>query len=266
MTETRDGGPSFTRLWPDAAVLSTDQVADGLELAAKAPPDRPYLVLNMISTADGKATLAGRTRGLSNPADRALFHGLRAQVDCVMVGAGTARIERYGRLVRDPALREKRASGGLVPDPLACIVSGRLALPKDLPLLQDPDSRVLVFTASAANVEAHNARVDYLRSSSPQLPLHELAHELRSGFGVRSVLCEGGPTLNSHLLAQGLVDELFLTLSAKVVAGADVATIVGGLELESPVDMELISVLTDGSDLFVRYRARHGAGESPEDG
>jgi riboflavin-specific deaminase-like protein len=248
-------------------VLGADEVTGGLELGTKSPVNRPYLVLNMIATADGKATIAGRTRGLSSPADRALFHSLRAAVDCVMVGAGTARTERYGRLVRDSAVRRRRARSGLVPDPLACVVSGRLALPQDLPILQDKDSRVLVFTASAASVEAPKASVEYLRSDSPKLPLQYLTHELRSVFGVRCVLCEGGPTLNSHLLASGLVDELFLTVSPKVLGGGDVPTIVTGTELEAPMEMELVSVLTDGSDLFVRYKAKHDAvGATSDDG
>ena len=42
--------------------------------------------------------------------------------------------------------------------------------------------------------------------------------------GVRSVLCEGGPTLNSHLLAAGLVDELFLSLSPRLVGGTEEGT------------------------------------------
>ena len=67
-----------------------------------APDHRPYVVLNMVATADGAAAVAHRSAPMSNPADRQLFQELRAHVDAVMVGAGTVRIERYGRLVRDP--------------------------------------------------------------------------------------------------------------------------------------------------------------------
>ena len=51
---------------------------------------------------------------------------------------------------------------------------------------------------------------------------------LREDHGVRSVLCEGGPTLNTHLLAAGLVDELFLSVDPVLVGGEDALTIVAG--------------------------------------
>ncbi len=54
----------------------------------------------MVSTADGRASIAGRSGPIGNRADRELFHGLRTAVDAVMAGAGTVRAERYGRIVR----------------------------------------------------------------------------------------------------------------------------------------------------------------------
>ena len=73
--------------------------------------------------------------------DRRLFHHLRMQVDAVMVGAGTARTERYGRITKSDELRAKRVAEGLAADPLAVIVSGRLALPLDCRSSTSPNSR-----------------------------------------------------------------------------------------------------------------------------
>ena len=66
----------------------------------------------MVSSLDGKATLDWRTKGLSTEVDRRLFHHLRTQADAVMVGAGTAREERYGRMTKNDELREKRVARG----------------------------------------------------------------------------------------------------------------------------------------------------------
>jgi len=88
------------QLYPDSVATTAEQAAHGLRLADHAPADRPYLILNMISSVDGKAAVQGRTAPLANPADRALFHGLRTQVDAVMAGARTVGIERYGRIPR----------------------------------------------------------------------------------------------------------------------------------------------------------------------
>src|SRR5436190_22651216 len=138
----------FNRIHPDRGELSAEEAADGFGPVDSAPPERPYLGLNMVATADGKATIDGRSGPIGNQADRELFHELRCRVDAVMAGAGTVRAGRYGRLVRDQGRRERRAARGLEPNPLAVVVSGRLDLPVELPLFQAPEQRVVVVTAS----------------------------------------------------------------------------------------------------------------------
>jgi riboflavin-specific deaminase-like protein len=238
-------------LYPDRGDTSPEAMASGLRLGERAPPERPYLVLNMVSTLDGKATLDWRTKGLSTELDRRLFHQLRTQVDAVMIGAGTARVERYGRITKSDELRQRRVREGLAGDPVAVIVSSRLDLPADLPLLQTPDQQVVIATTSDAVLQGTTARIDYLRTGD-DLPL--LMARLRGERGVRSILCEGGPTLNSHLLAADVVDELFLTLNPKLSGGAAALTIVAGRELVEPRELTLVSVAEGGGDLFTRWR------------
>ncbi|HEX2125838.1 MAG TPA: dihydrofolate reductase family protein [Thermoleophilaceae bacterium] len=239
------------QLFPERRDTSPEVFASGLRLGGRAPAGRPYLALNMVSTLDGKATIEWRTRGLSTDLDRRLFHQLRTQVDAVMVGAGTARVERYGRIVKTDELRERRVSEGLAPDALAVIVSARLDLPADLPLFHEPEQEVVIATGSDAVLQGTAARIEYLRTGD-DLPL--LMARLRHDRSVRSILCEGGPTLNSHLLAAGLVDELFLTLNAKLTGGAAALTIVAGRDLVEPAELELVSVAEGGADLFTRWR------------
>jgi 5-amino-6-(5-phosphoribosylamino)uracil reductase len=240
-------------LYPERRATSPDELASGLRFGDRASAERPYVPLNMVSSLDGKATLKWRTKGLSTETDRQLFHHLRTQVDAVMVGAGTVRAERYGPLVKSDELRAKREREGLRPVPLAVLVSARLDLPADLPMLQDEAQPVVIVTAVEGELPALPAPVEYLRVGS-DLPL-ALAH-LRERHGVRSLLCEGGPTLNSHLLAAGLVDELWLTLNPKLVGGAAALTIVAGRELVDPAELELTSAATGDGDLFTRWRVR----------
>ena len=168
----------------------------------------------MVSSLDGKATLDWRTKGLSSDLDRRVFHLLRSQADAVMVGAGTVRAERYGRITKSDELRQIRVNEGLVPDALAVVVSGRLDLPADLPLLNEPDQKVVIATASEDTIPGVKGDVEYARVGDD---LPRLMAYLQERHAVRSVLCEGGPTLNSFLFAANLVDELFLTLTAKVL-------------------------------------------------
>ena len=238
-------------LFPERRRTSPAELASGLRLGDQAPAERPYLVLNMVSSLDGRAAIDWRTRGLSTEVDRLLFHHLRTQADAVMVGAGTARIERYGRVAKSGELRDKREGEGLARDPLAVVVSGRLDLPADLPLLHEPEQNVLIATASDAVLPGLGEQVEYARVGD-DLPL--LMARLREDHGIRSVLCEGGPTLNSFLLAAGLVDELFLTLNPKLAGGAAALTIVAGRELVEPAELSLMSVAEGGGDLFTRWR------------
>jgi riboflavin-specific deaminase-like protein len=238
-------------LHPERRQTSPAELASGLRLGDRAPPERPYLVLNMVASLDGKATIDWRTKGLSTELDRQLFHHLRTQADAVMVGAGTVRKERYGRMTKTDALREKREREGLARYPLAVVVSGRLDLPADLPLLNDPEQRVVIATASDAELTGIGEQVAYARVGD-DLPL--LMARLREEHGIRSVLCEGGPTLNSYLLAAGLVDELFLTLNPKLAGGAAALTIVAGRELVEPAELQLVSVAEGDGDLFTRWR------------
>jgi riboflavin-specific deaminase-like protein len=239
---------------PERRPISPEELAAGMRLRELAPPDRPYLGLNMVSSLDGKATLDWRTKGLSSDVDRRLFHHLRTQADAVMVGAGTAREERYGRMTKNDELRQKRMNEGLVPDALAVVVSGRLELPSDLPLLNDPDQRVVIATGSEDELPGLTGDVEYARVGDDLPRLMAYLHERHA---VRSVLCEGGPTLNSFLFAADLVDELFLTLNPKLLGGAAALSIVAGRELVEPLEPELISVAEADGELYTRWRFSH---------
>jgi riboflavin biosynthesis pyrimidine reductase len=223
----------FTRLLPDRA--------DGLtanDLAAAvpgpAPDDRPFLLVNMIATADGRATIAGRTGPIANRADYELFHALRTRVDAVMVGAETVRVEGYGAM-----------------DPIAVLVTRSVQVPADVGLLKAESNRVVVLTPSPdAELPPCAAQVGYLRA-----PLAEGVRRLRAEHGVSSVLCEGGPQLLGDLLRAGLVDELHLVIAAKLAGGPDPITIVTGAALEPPLDLGLLSLHESGGYLFLRYGA-----------
>jgi riboflavin-specific deaminase-like protein len=255
---SRQASTTLTPLAP-AAALSALEIAERLGLPGETPAARrPYVMLNMVSSADGRATIEGRSGPLGNRADRALFHALRSVVDAVMAGAGTVRAERYGRIIADQGVRARRASRGLREEPLACVVSGRLALSCELPLLGTPQARVAIITSSQDSLPACAAQVEYIRCARDGLvDLAAALSVLHERFAVSSLLCEGGPHLNANLLAAGLVDELFLTISPKL-AGGDPASgqalrILAGPGPEHPVELELRAVLEHESFLFLRY-------------
>jgi riboflavin biosynthesis pyrimidine reductase len=222
---------TFTRLLPDVeAGLTAADVAAAIP--GPAPEGRPFVAVNMIATADGRAAIAGRTAPIANRADHELFHALRERVDAVMVGAETVRVEGYGPMA-----------------PRGVLVTRSARVPAEAGLLAAPDNRVVVLTPSpAAVLPPTAAEVSYLRG-----PLEEGVRRLATEHGVRSILCEGGPALLGDLVRAGLVDELHLVVAPKLAGGPDPLTVLTGAPLDPPVDLSLRSLHESGGYLFCRY-------------
>jgi riboflavin-specific deaminase-like protein len=242
------------RLLPDPGPTTiADQLAELNLLPAS--EERPYVITNFAITLDGKATLHGRSGPIGSDTDTEMLVGLRTKVDAVMIGAGTMRAERYGRVVPDPAQRARREREGLSQDPLAVIVSGRLDLPWEAPLFTEGAGRVLCFTTAEAEPPETATPVRVIRHRDG-VDLDAALRHLRSERGVRSLLCEGGPRLHAQLIEAGLVDELFVTHAPKLAGGEGPNLVTGLAEQERP--LELVWLLADDGELFGRYRVPRG--------
>jgi riboflavin-specific deaminase-like protein len=240
------------RLLPDPGPTSVDEQLDGYRPWEQPHDDRPLVAMNFAATVDGRATIAGVSGPIGSDTDTTMLAGLRTHFDAVMIGAGTMRAERYGRLAKKQGTRERRERLGLPPEPLMAIVSGRLDLPWDAPLFSE-GGRVLIFTASEAEPPDTATSLEIVRHEDFVDVVAALRH-LRREEGIRALLCEGGPGLHGELEGGGLVDELFLTIAPKL-SGGDAPRIVEG-ELPAIVELELAWLLEEEGELFVRYRRR----------
>jgi riboflavin-specific deaminase-like protein len=220
----------------------------------RAPEQRPFVYLNMVASADGRAAVGGRTQALGSETDTLLLAELRTLADAVLIGSGTLRAEGYGRLVGNPERVARRDAAGRPPTPTAVLLSRSLDLPWDAGLFAAAGQPVLVYTGSDADPPDVAAPLELVRlpECTPEAALRELRAR-----GVRALLCEGGPTLNRALLAAGLVDELFLTLSPLLAGNAEAPRIVEGEDLPEPLGLTLEWVLHHDDELYLRYRIRH---------
>jgi riboflavin-specific deaminase-like protein len=217
----------------------------------RAPADRPFVFVKMISTADGRAARDGRTATIGGEADLELLLELRAIADAVLIGTGTLRAEGYDRLVRSEERRERRRAAGLAEDPLAVIISRHFDVPWEAGLFQAAEQPVLVYThADAGEGPVVPAPVEVVRLEVAGQT--EMLADLRAR-GVRALLSEGGPTLHGALWAAGVVDELFLTIAPVITGDAGEPNIVEGGRLPDAAELELVSVDRKGSELFLRY-------------
>jgi riboflavin biosynthesis pyrimidine reductase len=222
----------FQRLLPDSVDgLTAEEIAS--EVPRPPRGERPFLAVNFVATADGRATIGGRTGPIANRADHELFHALRTRFDAVMVGAQTVRIEGYGAMAQR-----------------AVLVTRTVDVPPDVGLLKAPENRVIVLTPSHdSELGPTAAEVTYLREGD----LATAMRRLRSEHGIDSVLCEGGPQLLANLIAVEAVDELHLVYAAKLAGGTTPLTILTGPPFDPPVDLELTSLHESGGYLFARY-------------
>jgi riboflavin-specific deaminase-like protein len=238
------------RLIPDPGPTTVSEQLETYRPWEEPREERPLVAMNFVATADGRATIEGRSGPIGSDTDTAMLVGLRNRCDALMVGAGTMRVEQYGRLVTKDETRERRESIGLPPEPLMVLVSGRLDLPWEAPLFTE-GGEVLIFTASEAEPPRTASSVEVVRHEGA-VDLTEAVRYLRRERGIRALLSEGGPHLHAQMQADGLVDDLFLTIAPKLSGGEAPRITEGSLPRVS--ELELAWLLEEDGELFARYR------------
>lgn len=242
----------LTRLYPppaDAEAIAPRDAYAALEFSPQALDSRPYLIVNMVATADGQGRIGENTSTLGDAADAALFATLRERVDCVMAGARTIEVEGYNAPARSAEVQERRLRADLAARPIMSTVTRSGRLPLSAPLFSDPELRVIAFSGAPVEVDAVAAQVEVVEEVEPAAMLRVLRHD----FGVRSLLLEGGPHINQPFLAAELVDELFLTI-APVITGSDESFSIVAGALPAPQKLHLLGALAGNEHLFLRYR------------
>ena len=214
---------------PDPTDLDPSQLAAAYADARRARHGgRPWVMVNMIASADGATTVEGLSGGLGGPGDRAVFSVLRALADVVLVGASTVRAEHYGpprKAGQKVAVVSRSAELDWTAD-LFTSGAGIAVLPEDGDAVPVPTIR--------------GGREDV-----------DLAAVLRQLDG-QVVLAEGGPTLNGQLAAAGLIDELCVTVAPRLLGGGAKRIVVGPAAAE-PTTLELAHLLEEDGFLFCRY-------------
>ncbi len=185
-------------------------------------PGTGWVRANMVTTLDGSASGSDGLSGtVSSAADKAVFGVLRGLADVVLVGAGTARAEGYHLPKAKPGFAERRADAGQAPAPVLAVVTRSGDLP-DPDELFAPGTPTLAVTCAAGDVEGLRSRVGTDRvlvaGEDDVDPAVAVAH--LAARGLPRVLLEGGPRLLGRFVAAERLDELCLTLSPLLVAGA----------------------------------------------
>jgi riboflavin biosynthesis pyrimidine reductase len=235
--------------------------------ASPAGTAQPWVRANMISSADGAGSLNGRSGGLSGASDRLVFSVLRSLADVILVGAGTAREEKY-RPVR-PGEVWAQLRDGRPPTPPIAVVTSKLGLDLDSPLLAGapPQARTIVLTTEQCPDDrraAASGTADVVVAGADRVAPATMIDVL-AARGYRRILIEGGPYLLGQIIGAGLLCDLCMTFSPVLEGGragriltAPQEAAAGqerhqGPEAWSPTGLALAHVLEDSGSLLCRY-------------
>lgn len=236
------------KLLPAPAVLDS---VEELEEFYALPPGR-HLRADFVVSIDGAVEISGRAGPLGAPADRSAFMAMRAVADAVLVGAGTARIERYGAVVLAEEVKQRREARNQEPVPPLVVVSRRGLLSAADRIFSNGHRPTVVTTSSA--LAAHEPLADLadvVECGSDDVDLGK-AIDLMAERGWTRILCEGGPSLLSSLLTDDLVDQMCVTFSP-VIAGPQHLHLSGDQPLAYPSRFMLQGLLEGDGLLMCRY-------------
>jgi riboflavin biosynthesis pyrimidine reductase len=219
--------------------------------------ERPFVRCNMVSTFDGAIAVNGTSGSLGGAADRTVFQTLRSRSDVILVGAGTMRAERYGPARLSDELRQLRRVEGRQPVPPIAVVTLSGNLDWTSPFFTQAEQRPMVFTTSGVDAQVRRKGeevADFVVAGEDSVEPRRILDYFNSA-GYRSVLLEGGPSLNGDFARAGLLDEVCLTLSPHLLGGVG-SRILGGSELASLVNVDIAHLLEEDGFLFARLAVR----------
>lgn len=226
---------------------------------------RPYVILNVAVTADGKIDTAERMgAAISSDEDAERVDQLRSEVDAILVG-GRTLLENDPRLtIKSDKLRQERILRGLDANPIKIGVVTKADLDQGSRFLTYGPARVMIFTTEQTqptqvkNLEKWGARV--LVRGREHVDLTQMMQQLHEA-GIKRMLTEGGGTLNESLLRMGYIDEIYIYVAPMIFGGATAPTFVDGqgLKGENAIVLELIEVRSmAGGGLLIHYKPDYG--------
>lgn len=212
-----------------------------------------------VSSVDGAAWVRGRSAGLQTPGDSLVFNATRDLADVVLAGSGTAFAEGYRAIEVSAEMAAARRKFGLREALPTAVISASLRFnPESGLFATGPENRTIVLTCSAAPAERRAALervadVVICGDETVDLPLARAALEDR---GLTRISAEGGPHAYAEQAAAGVVDELCLSLTPRLIGPGPSRIVAGPYEWTDGQDLELAGLLEDDGSLFMRYRTR----------
>ena len=208
-------------------------------------------------TLDGKIVTAKNSSNISGEEDLKRVHELRKNVDAIMVGIGTV-------LADDPRLTVHKVDANPDDNPVRVVVDSRCRTPVAA-RITNKDAKTIIAAANEfkydflvsdrCNIFKHRG-VEFFFSGDTRVDLTELMEHL-ANEGIKTLMLEGGATLNFSMIKEGLIDEIRICVAPKVVGGVHAKTLFDGDgfdTMDEGVDLELTDSFNLGKDLILTYK------------
>lgn len=224
---------------------------------------KPHVFLNMAMSLDGKISTRDDTGPrFTSSADKVRLREIRTQADAILVGARTI-VADDPTFTEHGIYKDERVQRGMSPQPIKVVVSGTGSVPETARVFQPNGAPALVFTTkriTSNRQELLDKVADAVHIvGDAEVDFPQIVEILAQTYGVKNLLIEGGGQVNFAMFQAQLINEVYLTLSPRIIGGRDVPTPVGGegFNFIDLIDLELLDHRVINSEIFLHYRVVH---------
>ena len=216
---------------------------------------KPYVILNAAMTLDGKIATKTGSSEISGLEDLERVHELRKSVDGIMIGINTV-------IADDPRLTVHKIPSDKTDNPIRIVVDNLARTPIESRILNNEAETIIAVSQSGKSKKDVIERINTLSKKSEliycgenSVDLKELMNILYSK-GIKTLMLEGGSTLNFSMIKEGLINEIKICIAPMVVGGKDAKTLFDGEGfdfMKNASQLKLKSKYSLGKDLILEY-------------
>ncbi|MDR0900475.1 MAG: 2,5-diamino-6-(ribosylamino)-4(3H)-pyrimidinone 5'-phosphate reductase [Methanobrevibacter sp.] len=214
---------------------------------------KPYVILNAAMTLDGKIATKTGSSEISGSEDLERVHKLRKEVDGIMVGINTV-------IADDPRLTVHKIASKKEDNPIRIVVDSKGKTPIDSRILNnDADTIIAISGNNQEKANDFYDKADIFVSGKEQVNLNELMNYLYKK-GIKTLMLEGGSTLNFSMIKEGLIDEIKIAIAPMIAGGKDSKTLFDGNGfdfMKDAIQLDLENSYSLGKDFILEYKVKN---------
>ena len=228
-------------------------------MARAGKPARPFVTANFALTWDARiSTRRSTPADFSSKRDKRRLVEIRATCDAVLASVKTVASDNMTMGLPDAALRDERVRRRQAAYPLRVLLTNSGRIDPTLRLFDKDFSPIVIFSTTRMPARTRAAlakKADLWLHEKPTVNLDAMMAMLRTDYGVKRLVCEGGAQVFRSLLAAGLIDEIHVTFCPRIFGGKVAPTLTGVAPeyLPRSVELKLREMKVEEDECFLRY-------------